>query len=104
MCHACKIASARRITAVVRHGWQRACSSQTWRARAPFATRQTLADTSAPICCANQFDASQLPHFPYARQDKKDKSRAPITAKLVANMLQSSGVDHVIVCYTKSEP
>lgn len=55
MIHACKIASAKRITAV-------------------------------------------LPLFPYARQDKKDKSRAPITAKLVANMLQKSGCDHVIVC------
>lgn len=37
-----------------------------------------------------------MPHFPYARQDKKDKSRAPITAKLVANMLQKAGCDHVI--------
>jgi hypothetical protein len=54
MVHACKIASAKRITAVI-------------------------------------------PLFPYARQDKKDKSRAPITAKLVANMLQKSGCDHVIV-------
>ncbi|KAH9178707.1 phosphoribosyl pyrophosphokinase [Lactarius sanguifluus] len=53
MIHACKIASAKRITAVV-------------------------------------------PLFPYARQDKKDKSRAPITAKLVANMLQKSGCDHLI--------
>ncbi|KAJ7621729.1 phosphoribosyltransferase-like protein [Mycena polygramma] len=53
MIHACKIASAKRITAVI-------------------------------------------PLFPYARQDKKDKSRAPITAKLVANMLQHSGCDHVI--------
>lgn len=54
MIHACKIASARRITAV-------------------------------------------LPLFPYSRQDKKDKSRAPISAKLVANMIQKSGCDHVIV-------
>jgi ribose-phosphate pyrophosphokinase len=54
MIHACKIASAKRITAVI-------------------------------------------PLFPYARQDKKDKSRAPITAKLVANMIQKSGCDHVIV-------
>ncbi|CAG8537394.1 13866_t:CDS:2, partial [Acaulospora colombiana] len=29
-------------------------------------------------------------------QDKKDKSRAPITAKLVANMLTVAGADHVI--------
>ena len=37
-----------------------------------------------------------LPNFPYARQDKKDKSRAPITAKLMANMLQVAGCNHVI--------
>jgi ribose-phosphate pyrophosphokinase len=63
MIHACKIASARRITAVV-------------------------------------------PLFPYARQDKKDKSRAPITAKLVANMVQKAGCDHVIVsiCYCLRRP
>ena len=54
MIHACKIASAKRITAVI-------------------------------------------PLFPYARQDRKDKSRAPISAKLVANMIQKSGCDHVIV-------
>lgn len=53
MIHACKTASARRITAVI-------------------------------------------PHFFYARQDKKDKSRAPITAKLIANMIENAGCDHVI--------
>ncbi|KAL1757823.1 phosphoribosyltransferase-like protein [Schizophyllum commune] len=37
-----------------------------------------------------------IPSFPYARMDKKDASRAPITAKLVANMLTTSGADHVI--------
>ncbi|KLO19626.1 phosphoribosyl pyrophosphokinase [Schizopora paradoxa] len=37
-----------------------------------------------------------IPCFPYARVDKKDKSRAPITAKLVANMLVVAGCDHVI--------
>ncbi|EPY51282.1 ribose-phosphate pyrophosphokinase [Schizosaccharomyces cryophilus OY26] len=37
-----------------------------------------------------------IPCFPYARQDKKDKSRAPITARLVANMLQTAGCNHVI--------
>jgi len=37
-----------------------------------------------------------IPCFPYARQDKKDKSRAPITAKLVANLLTVAGADHVI--------
>jgi len=37
-----------------------------------------------------------IPCYPYARMDKKDKSRAPITAKLVANMLAVAGCDHVI--------
>jgi len=37
-----------------------------------------------------------IPCFPYARQDKKDKSRAPISAKLVANMLVVAGANHVI--------
>ncbi|KAH7731121.1 Prps1l1 protein [Aphelenchoides avenae] len=40
--------------------------------------------------------AAVIPCFPYARQDKKDKSRAPISAKLVANMLSVSGADHII--------
>jgi len=37
-----------------------------------------------------------IPCFGYARQDKKDKSRAPITGKLVANLIETSGVDRVI--------
>lgn len=40
--------------------------------------------------------AAVIPCFPYARQDKKDKSRAPISAKLVANMLSVAGADHII--------
>lgn len=40
--------------------------------------------------------AAVIPCFPYARQDKKDKSRAPISAKLIANMLSVSGADHII--------
>uniref|UniRef100_A0A8C6FTV0 ribose-phosphate diphosphokinase n=1 Tax=Moschus moschiferus TaxID=68415 RepID=A0A8C6FTV0_MOSMO len=37
-----------------------------------------------------------IPCFPYARQDKKDKSQALISAKLVANMLSVAGADHII--------
>jgi len=37
-----------------------------------------------------------IPCYPYARNDKKERSRAPITAKLVANMLAVAGCDHVI--------
>jgi ribose-phosphate pyrophosphokinase len=37
-----------------------------------------------------------VPFFPYSRYSFKDKSRAPITAKLVANMMVVAGCDHVI--------
>jgi ribose-phosphate pyrophosphokinase len=37
-----------------------------------------------------------IPYFGYARQDKQVTGREPITAKLVANLLESSGVDRVI--------
>jgi ribose-phosphate pyrophosphokinase len=37
-----------------------------------------------------------IPHYGYARQDKKSTAREPITAKLVADLLQAAGVDRVI--------
>lgn len=37
-----------------------------------------------------------MPYYGYARQDRKARSREPITAKLVADMLQNSGVDRII--------
>lgn len=37
-----------------------------------------------------------LPMMPYARQDRKDASRQPITAKLVACLLEKAGAHHVI--------
>lgn len=37
-----------------------------------------------------------LPYFGYARQDRKDQPRVPITAKLVANLLTNSGADRVL--------
>lgn len=37
-----------------------------------------------------------IPNFPYARQDRKDKSRVPISAKLIANLLTTAGCNHVI--------
>ncbi|MDO5457165.1 MAG: ribose-phosphate pyrophosphokinase [Atopococcus tabaci] len=37
-----------------------------------------------------------IPYYGYARQDRKAKSREPITAKLVANLMSRCGVDHVI--------
>jgi ribose-phosphate pyrophosphokinase len=37
-----------------------------------------------------------MPFFGYARQDRKDQPRVPITAKLIANLLTEAGVDRVI--------
>ena len=37
-----------------------------------------------------------MPYFGWARQDRKDRPRVPITAKLVANMLISAGCDRVM--------
>ncbi len=37
-----------------------------------------------------------MPFFGYARQDRKDRPRVPITAKLVANLIAAAGVDRVL--------
>ena len=37
-----------------------------------------------------------VPYFGYARQDRKDEGRVPITAKLVANLIATAGADRVL--------
>lgn len=37
-----------------------------------------------------------LPYYPYARQDKKDQSRGPIGAKVIASMLENAGATSII--------
>jgi ribose-phosphate pyrophosphokinase len=37
-----------------------------------------------------------LPYYGYARQDRKDQGRVPITAKLVANLITEAGADRVL--------
>jgi ribose-phosphate pyrophosphokinase len=37
-----------------------------------------------------------MPYFAYARQDRKDEGRTPITAKLVANLIERAGADRVV--------
>jgi ribose-phosphate pyrophosphokinase len=37
-----------------------------------------------------------VPHFGYARQDRKDRPRVPITAKLVSNLIVAAGADRVL--------
>lgn len=52
------------------------------------------------IDAANRASADRvtavLPYFGYARQDRKDRPRVPITAKLVSNLLVAAGVDRVL--------
>ncbi|MFT3785772.1 MAG: ribose-phosphate pyrophosphokinase [Tepidisphaeraceae bacterium] len=37
-----------------------------------------------------------IPYFGYARQDRKDSGRVPITAKLIANLIERAGADRVV--------
>lgn len=37
-----------------------------------------------------------IPYFGYARQDRKDEGRTPITAKMVANLITTAGADRVL--------
>lgn len=37
-----------------------------------------------------------IPYYGYARQDRKDRGRTPITAKLVANLLEKAGITRVL--------
>ncbi len=52
------------------------------------------------IDCLKRASARQItaviPYFGYARQDRKDEGRTPITAKLVANLITAAGADRVL--------
>lgn len=37
-----------------------------------------------------------IPYFGYARQDRKDKARVPISAKLIANLLEAAGANRIM--------
>ncbi|TSC58265.1 MAG: Uncharacterized protein Greene041619_696 [Candidatus Peregrinibacteria bacterium Greene0416_19] len=38
-----------------------------------------------------------MPHLPYARQDRVAEPREPISAKIIARLLEEAGADHIIV-------
>ena len=63
-------------------------------------TNQNLMELLILVDAARRASASRItaviPFFGYARQDRKDQPRVPITAKLVANLLVSAGVHRVI--------
>ncbi|MBT1705329.1 ribose-phosphate pyrophosphokinase [Chryseosolibacter indicus] len=39
-----------------------------------------------------------IPYFGYARQDRKDKPRVSIAAKMIANLLSAAGADRIMTC------
>lgn len=50
-------------------------------------------------CCKRasaDYIAAVIPYFGYARQDRKDKPRVPISAKLIADMIQTAGAHRIM--------
>ncbi|MCL4128203.1 UNVERIFIED_CONTAM: hypothetical protein GTU68_007714 [Idotea baltica] len=65
-----------------------------------FAPSDNLMELLLLIDCAKRASAGYItaviPYFGYARQDRKDKPRVPISAKLVANLLEAAGVNRIM--------
>lgn len=65
-----------------------------------FAPSDNLMELLLMIDAAKRASAKQvvavIPYFGFARQDRKDKPRVPIGAKLIANLLAAAGVNRVI--------
>src|SRR5450631_2324539 len=63
-------------------------------------TNQNLMELLIMIDAAKRASAYRItaviPYFGYARQDRKDQPRVPITAKLVANLLVAAGASRVL--------
>ncbi len=63
-------------------------------------TNQNLMELLIMVDAARRASADRItaviPFFGYARQDRKDQPRVPITAKLVANLLVAAGVNRVL--------
>ena len=65
-----------------------------------FAPTENLFELLLLIDAAKRASAGYItaviPYFGYARQDRKDKPRVPISAKLVANLLQAAGANRIM--------
>src|SRR6186713_3010390 len=63
-------------------------------------TNQHLMELLIMVDAARRASADRItaviPFFGYARQDRKDQPRVPITAKLIANLLTAAGVNRVL--------
>ena len=67
-----------------------------------FPNSDNLMELMLMVDAARRASAAQvaaiIPYYGYARQDRKDKPRVPIAAKLVANILSAAGVDRLMTC------
>ena len=65
-----------------------------------FAPSENLIELLLMIDCAKRASAEYItaviPYFGYARQDRKDKPRVPISAKLMANLIEAAGATRVM--------
>ena len=65
-----------------------------------FAPADNLLELLLMIDAAKRASAGYItaviPYFGYARQDRKDKPRVPISAKLIANLIQAAGVNRIM--------
>lgn len=65
-----------------------------------FAPSDNLLELLLMIDAAKRASAGYItaviPYYGYARQDRKDKARVPISAKLIANLLQAAGADRAM--------
>jgi ribose-phosphate pyrophosphokinase len=65
-----------------------------------FAPAENIMELLLVIDAAKRASAGYItaviPYFGYARQDRKDKPRVPISAKLIAELLQAAGADRIM--------
>ncbi len=76
--------------------------SRVFLVQSSFAPADNLLELLLMIDAAKRASAGHItvvaPYFGYARQDRKDKPRVAIGAKLVANLLSAAGADRLMTC------
>ena len=76
------------------------CGSDVFLVQSTFPPAENLVELLLMIDAAKRASANNviavIPYFGFARQDRKDKPRVSIGAKLIANLLKAAGVDRLI--------
>ncbi len=74
--------------------------THTFLIQSTFAPAENLLELLLMIDCAKRasadYIAAVIPYFGYARQDRKDKPRVPISAKVIADMLVAAGAHRIM--------